>query len=172
MTEQASVEGCAQMGALADAHKLFAPFVGTFKAKVKMWMGPGEPMESTGSMTNSLDLDGRFLKQVYTGDQDGGPFPNFAGRGFWGYNTTAKKFEGFWIDSASTFMQTESGDVDPSGKTWTMLGEMTDPKSGGLLKKRSVIAIKDDDHHSMEMFFEYPGAGEVKAMEIVYERSA
>ncbi len=24
------------------------PFVGTFKAVVKLWMGPGEPMVSTG----------------------------------------------------------------------------------------------------------------------------
>lgn len=173
MSDNANSESCGEMNALADEHKRFEPFVGTFKAQVKMWMGPsGDPMVSTGSMTNTLDLDGRFLKQVYTGDPSDGPFPKFEGRGFWGYNTTAKKYEGFWIDNASNNMQTETGDVDESGKTWTMLGETTHPQSGGLLKKRTVIAIQDNDHHSMVTYFEYPNAREIKSMEILYERSA
>ena len=69
MTEQTGSENCAQMGALEDAHKRFEPFVGTFKAEVKMWMGPGEPHVSTGVMINTLDLGGRFLKQVSLVDE-------------------------------------------------------------------------------------------------------
>ena len=37
--------------------------VGTFKAVVKIWMGPGEPMVSTGVITNTMELGGRFLQQ-------------------------------------------------------------------------------------------------------------
>jgi len=171
MTEQKTHDsGCAEMGAVVDAHKRFTPFVGKFAAQVKLWMGPGEPHVSTGVMTNALDLGGRFLRQTYKGDQTDGPFPNFEGRGFWGYNTVTKKYEGFWIDSASTFMQTEVGDVDASGKTWTMVGQMTDPQSGGLLQKRSVIALKDADHHSIAMFFKGPDGREFKAMEIQHTR--
>ncbi len=171
MTTQAEHETCAEMGAPVEQHKALEPFVGTFKAEVKLWMGPGDPHVSTGVMTNSFDLGGRFLKQVYKGDPGEGPFANFEGRGFWGYNTVEKKYEGFWIDTACTLMQTESGDVDASGKVWTMCGEMTDPQSGGKMTKRSVITLIDNDRHSMEMFFKSPDGNESKAMEIQYQRA-
>ena len=158
------------MGALADAHKRFEPFVGTFAAEVKLWMGPGEPQVSTGVIKNALDLDGRFLRQTYKGDPGDGEFPNFEGRGFWGYNTVTNKYEGFWIDTASTVMQHEVGDVDESGKVWAMIGEMTNPQTGQPMKKRSVITLKDDDHNKLEMFFCTPDGGEVKGMEINYTR--
>ena len=121
-------------------------------------------------MENALDLDGRFLRQTYKGDPGDGPFPNFEGRGFWGYNTVTKKYEGFWIDSASTAMQNEVGDVDESGKVWTMIGEMTNPQTGQPMQKRSVITLQDNDHHKMELFFSGPDGGESKGMEINYTR--
>jgi len=171
MTDHADQGACAAMGETGEWHKKLEPFVGTFKATVKLWMGPGDPLVSTGVMTNSFELDGRFLKQVYQGDPSDGPFPNFAGRGYWGYNTVLNKYEGFWIDTACTFMQTESGDVDASGKVWTMCGEMVDPQSGKNLKKRSVITLIDIDHNSMEMFFVMPDGNESKGMEIQYARA-
>ena len=160
----------AQMGALAPEHDMFKPFVGTFRAEVKMWMDPtGDPHVSTGVMTNTLDLGGRFLHHVYKGDAVEGPFPNFEGRGYWGYNTTKKTFEGFWIDTACTFMQNETGNVDASGKVWNMVGEMTCHESGQTMKKMSVVTLQDNDHHKMEMFFESP-EGRFKGMEINYVR--
>ncbi len=172
MTEQAEApthEGCAAMGNPVEAHDRLKPFVGAFKAEVKMWMGPGDPQVSTGVMNNSFDLGGRFLRQVYTGDQAEGPFPDFEGRGFWGYNTTTNEYEGFWIDTASTMMQTERGQVDDAGRVWTMIGSMATP-DGGSWDKRSVITLVDDDHHSMEMYFRGPDGNENKGMEIQYTR--
>jgi hypothetical protein len=132
-------------------------------------MGPGDPMVSTGVMENSWDLGGRFLKQVYKGDPNPGPFPNFEGRGFWGFNTVSKKYEGFWIDTACTFMQSEQGTL--AGNTWTMSGEFIDPQSGGKMQKKSMIKLKDKDNHSLEMFFKMPDGSEMKTMEIQYVRA-
>jgi len=169
----------AAMAAPAPELELLKPFVGTFTAVVKMWMGPGEPQITTGVIVNEWDLGGRFLRQTYTGDETEGPFPDFAGRGYWGYNKTDGRWEGFWIDTASTVMQMEYGSVDESGKIWNMLGAMTDPMKGGVLAKRSVIKVIDDDHHSMEMFFLPAGEdaaadadapAESKGMEIEYTR--
>lgn len=162
---------CADVSAVVPEHKRLEPFVGTFKAQVKMWMGPGDPMVATGKMTNEWDLGGRYLKQTYKGDPNEGPFPDFEGRGYWGYNTIDKCYEGFWIDSASTFMQPEKGHVDAAGKVWTMSGEMTDPASGGKMRKRSMVILKDENHHTMELYFTKPDGGEVKVMEIEYERA-
>ncbi len=152
------------------AHQRLKPFEGTFKSIVRIWMGPGDPNVSTGTMTNTLELGGRFLRQEYQGDASEGPFPDFEGRGFWGYNNVTRKYEGFWIDNASTIMQTEQGDVDDTGKVWTMVGEMPNPQTGGMMKRRSIITLQDDDHHTMEMYFEVEGQ-ENKAMEIEYTRA-
>ena len=83
-------------------HALLKPFAGTFRATVKLWMGPGDPMVQHGTMINSFQVGGLYLFQDYTGDQVSGPWPSFIGKGFWGFNTFAKEFEGFWIDNAST----------------------------------------------------------------------
>ncbi len=159
----------AEMSAPTEQHKRFEPFAGTFKADVKLWMGSGDPVVSAGVMTNTLILGGRFLQQVYKGDPESGPFPDFEGRGFWGFNKAKNKYEGFWIDTASTQMQTEVGDVDDTGRVWTMVGEMIDP-TGNTIKKRSVITVEDNDHQKIEMFFSGPDGNEFKAMEIRYER--
>lgn len=152
-------------------HDRLKPFLGTFKAEVKIWMGPGEPVISTGSMTNTWALGGRFMHQDYKADEDTGPtpFPQFEGQGFWGFNKNTQKFEGFWIDTASTVMQNESGTVDESGKIWTMTGAIIG-SDGEASTKRSVITLVDDDHHHIEMFFS-KGDQEFKGMEIQYSRS-
>lgn len=162
---------CGQMPGPGPAHEKFKPFVGTFKAEVRIWMGPGDPMESTGVMVNTLEIGGRFLQEVYTGDpSSGGPFPDFAGRGYWGYNSVSNKYEGVWMDTASTMMQFEFGDVDASGKVWTMIGEIPSPQGDGMIRKKSIITLKDNDHHSMEMYFTMPDGNEHKTMEIHYTR--
>ena len=158
------------MSRATEHHEKLKPFEGTFRAEVKMWMGPGEPMVSTGTMVNTMELGGKFLHQHYTGDPSDGPFPEFAGRGYWGYNTATDKYEGMWIDSASTMMQTETGDLE--GNVWTMVGEMKDPMSGNNITKKSVITLIDDNHHSMEMYFPGQDGKESKGMEIQYTRQA
>ncbi|RME41619.1 MAG: DUF1579 domain-containing protein [Planctomycetota bacterium] len=163
---------CTEATAITDEHRRFEPFVGTFKARVRIWTGPGEPHVSTGVMTNTLDLGGRYLKQVYRGDAANGPFPGFEGRGFWGYNPVEQRYEGFWIDNASCVMQIDRGEVDASGTVWTMIGEMSDPQSGGTIRKRSVITLQDRNRHTMEMYIKPPQGDEFKVMEIRYERAS
>ena len=174
MTEATQTDPAAEtcdfeaMSRITEDHEKFNAFEGTFKAEVKMWMGPGDPMVSTGTMVNTLELGGKFLAQHYTGDPSDGPFPEFAGRGFWGYNTATNKYEGVWIDSASTIMQTDMGERD--GNVWTMKGEMPG-QGGGTITKTSIITLIDDDHHSMEMYFPGPDGNECKGMEIQYTRA-
>lgn len=149
-------------------HELLKPFEGTFKSDVKMWFGPGEPTVSTGTMVNSWHLGGLYLNQTYKGDRADGPFPNFEGFGYWGYNQTSKQFEGFWIDNASTTMQTEIGSADDSGKVFEMHSEFTHGDT--VMKKRTVFEVVSNDEHSMTAFVTPPGGEEMKNMEIIYKR--
>lgn len=170
MSEQ-EMDAMSACGALCEHHEKFKPFEGTFRAEVKMWMGPGEPMVSTGTMVNTLDLGGRYLRQEYKGDPMDGPFPNFEGRGFWGYNTIDERYEGVWVDNASTMMMTDVGQVDETGRTWEMCGEMTCPMTRAPSRRRSVIRLIDENTHVMEMYHTGPDGTEVKSMEITYTRA-
>jgi len=153
----------------SEGHEKLKPFVGTFKAVVKMWMEPGaEPMVSEGVMTTDWILGGRFLQQTYKGEAFGGVFE---GRGLMGDNNTTDEYEGLWIDTASTAMQTESGTYDDATKTFTMRGSMVCPSTKQPFTKRDVIKVIDDDNHTMEMFFTGPDGQEMKNMEITYTRA-
>lgn len=151
-----------------EEHFRLKPFEGTFAAVVKIWMGPGEPMQSSGTMVSSFHLDGLYLHQDYVGDKNDGPFPNFVGKGYWGFNTATEEYEGFWIDNASTTMQLEKGHYDDDTKSWEMKSEISMP--GMVMKKRTVITLVDDNHHKMEAYLDVPDRGEVKNMEISYTR--
>lgn len=153
------------------AHERLKPFEGTFKSEVKMWFGPGDPQVTTGTMVNSWHLNGLFLHQDYQGDATEGPFAQFQGKGYWGFNQFTGQYEGFWIDTAAAMFQTETGDVDDSGKVWTMLSEVPSPQGEGMMTKRTIITVVDDDNHSMEMFFVTPDGNEMKSMEITYTRA-
>ncbi len=152
-------------------HQLLHRFAGTFRAEVKIYMGPGEPMISTGTMVNSIELGGLYLHQNYRGDSNDGPFPNFCGQGFWGYNQTLGQFEGFWIDNASTTMQLEFGNVDSTGNRWEMHSEFVPAADQPAIRKRSVIEWMNHDRHLMRTWFQPPGADEFMSMEISYQRS-
>lgn len=164
-------DACAEAGALAPEHELLKGFEGSWRASVKMWMDPArDPMVSTGTMTNTLILDGKFLEQDYA-DESG----MFRGRGLFGYNTIEKRWEGLWVDTMATFMMHERGVYDAETRTWEMTEEIRDPDSGHMMRKRSVVTVSDTDHHTMTMSFT-PLAGEnagieSRCMEIAYERA-
>ncbi len=172
MSDATQTEQAYQMPTAGTEHKRLKPFAGKFRAEVKMWMGPGDPMVSTGTMTNTFELGDLYLQQDYIGDASDGPFPSFEGKGFWGFNTTTNQYEGFWIDNACTNMQNEKGSVDAKGKVWEMKGEMICPQTKQTFQKRSVITLFDNNRHKMEMFFKGADGQEMKNMEINYERVA
>lgn len=155
-------------------HERFGDFVGTFRSEVRMWMDPTspEPFTSTGTMVNELDLGGRFLRHTYAGDQVDGPFPSFEGRGFWGYNAAAERWEGFWIDNVSTGMDLERGQLEPDGRTWIMHSTFVHPATGAEQAKRTEIVLQDRDHHRMTTWFTQPDGSEFKVMQIDYTRAS
>ncbi len=166
-----NMDACMAAAMTTAEHELLKAFEGTWKAEAKLWMDPSaEPMVSTGVMTNRLILGGRFLEHDYAND-DG----TFFGKGHWGYNTVDQRWESTWLDSMGTGMMIDRGRYDPVAKAWTMLGEVTDPTTGRLVKKRSSVIRHDDNHYTMEMFFssttgEHAGV-ETKIMEINYTRA-
>lgn len=151
-------------------HGRLDPFAGSFHTEIRIWTDvDAEPLILTGAMTNTWQLEGLFLQQEYVGEADP-PASAFRGKGFWGFNTTTQRYEGFWIDNASSTMQFEYGSVDDSGKVWQMHGEFVSPQTGETMQKRSQITLIDEVHHQVQVFFKAGESSEVLAMEMRYTR--
>jgi hypothetical protein len=151
-----------------EQHKKLASMAGTWDAKVKMWMKPGEPpAESSGTATRSAILGGRYLEEKFDGTFMGQPFQ---GTGMTGYDNVTKKYVGSWADTAATGILQTTGSMDKAGKTITMTGTMVDPVTKKASPFREKMTIVDDDHQTFEMY----GAGDdgktYKMMEISYTR--
>ncbi len=52
-----------------------------------------------------------------------------------------------------------------------MTSDQYHPGTKAPMEKRSLITLKDKDHHTMEMFFTGPDGTEMKGMEIQYTRA-
>ncbi|MFO0832778.1 MAG: DUF1579 domain-containing protein [Phycisphaerales bacterium] len=159
----------AEMARLAqpgEQHKAIAKFQGTWHGKVSHFMAPGQPpMISEGTMVNTMVLDGRWLRQEWTGDMMGQPFK---GLGYWGYDTAKKEYAGMWVDTMSTSWSIFKGQFDAATKTYTSTGTMDSPM--GPMNMREVVTVTDDTHHTFDMYMPGPDGKEVKAMSIEYTK--
>jgi hypothetical protein len=148
-------------------HKVLDPLVGTWNAKVKMWLEPGkEPTTSDGKMTTKWIMDGLFLEQSVDGKFMDMPFK---GLGVTGYDPTKKKYVGTWIDSMGPGIMIMEGTYDEKTKTLTTFSDEVDPK-GKKSKFRSSVQIVSADHYVQEMFSTPEGGKEMKMIEIQYTK--
>jgi hypothetical protein len=151
-------------------HKLLAQLEGTWNAKVKSWLGPGEPKESSGVMMRKMIMDGRYLFEEFKGEFLG---KKFIGSGVTGYDVNKKKFVMAWIDNFGTGISTSTGTYDKEAKTFTYQGEEDNPAMGGKMKTRDVLKLVSADEELFEMYRTPAKEGkELKVMEITYTRKA
>lgn len=148
-------------------HAALAKMVGEFELTVKMYMEPGaEPEVSKATATRQMILGGRYLEEKIRGTAMGQPFEGF---GVSGYDNVTGQWWGMWIDNMSTGLMTSTGEWDDKAGVGTYWGESMDPVSGQVQKSRAVVRRLEGGDELMEMFMVTP-VGEVKSMEILYER--
>jgi len=151
-------------------HKMLDVFVGDWEVTSKWWMDPAEPpMESKGTVTKKMILDGRFLQEDFSGEMMGMPFK---GTGMTGYDNLKKQYNSFWVDSTTTAMIYSLGTASKDGKTLTFNTKMDDCMTGEKDKPvRFVIKVEGKDKHIFE-FYETSGGKEKKSGEMTYTRKA
>lgn len=166
--EKAMMEAFQKASTPGEAHKKLEAMVGTFDAKVRMWMDPSKPPEdSAGTAVNNWVLGNRYVEQRYEGTFMGEPF---TGIGYTGYDNVQKKYVGVWMDSAGTGMMTMTGAADAAGKTITSKATMWDPMTGKPSTAEEKFTVVDNDHHTFEMWGKGPDGKRYKMMEIQYTR--
>jgi hypothetical protein len=149
-------------------HKILESLVGTWDAKVKFYVDPKKPVESTGVMTRKMILGGNFLRESFKGEFVG---KKFAGLAIIGYDAHKQKYVTNWCDSMSTSMALTQGTYDADKKTLTSVGEEYDPNTKKNMKARDVLKIISADEQLLEMFRQPEGEpAEYKIMEVAYTR--
>lgn len=163
----AMMEAFQKAGAPGEPHEEMAASAGSWKFTMKSWMDPSQPpMESMGTAERVMTLDGRVIEEKVVGDMMG---QTFHGIGRRGYNNVTGKYWATWTDSMSTGVFMATGSRDETGAI-VMHGEYPNPMNGAMIKVRSVHQRKMDGRESFE-WYEDHGEGEIKTMEIIYERT-
>ena len=166
--EKAAMEAWQKAMTPGDGQKKLEPLIGTFDAKVRMWMDPSKPPDdSAGTSVNSWVLGDRFVQTKYEGTFLG---EAFNGVGYTGYDNVTKKYQGAWMDTGSTAIMTSVGTIDAAGKVITMKATTSDPATGKVTTADQKITIVDNDHHTIEMWGKAPDGKNFKMMEIQYTR--
>jgi hypothetical protein len=148
-------------------HKWMASSVGDWDVEMKMWMDPSQPpVVSTGTNTNSMAMDGRFLEYNFKGTVMGMPF---TGKGVMGYDNTAQKYYSTWYDNMSTSLMYMEGTFDEKTKTMTSMGESIDPMTKKVCQIKEITKFISNDKYVMEMYSTMDGK-EMKMMELTYTR--
>ncbi len=134
----------------SDGHKVLERFAGDWDVTQTMLM-PGMPeTKAEATATNTLVLDGKYLKTDYSGSMMGQPFD---GIGIMGYDNLRKQFFMFWCDSAGTSPYLSHGSLSQDGTTITLIGPMDEPMTGEIGKpamwKTTWI---NEDSYMMEAF--------------------
>jgi hypothetical protein len=163
--EQAMMEKWAQFATPGEAHQRLARLEGNWDYTMKWWMAPdAEPEESTGTLSASMTMDGRFLVENWEGTAMGQPFK---GQGITGYDNFNQEYVSTWIDNMGTGIMVSTGQYDPAQDALVTTGTFDDIMTGEKDKTmRGVQKILDDNTVHFEMYMPGPDGQEFKAMEV------
>jgi hypothetical protein len=123
-----------------------------------------EAEESTGTMSASMTMDGRFLVENWEGLAMGQPFK---GQGITGYDNFNKEYVSTWIDNMGTGIMASTGTYDPAQDALVTTGTFDDIMTGEKDKTmRGTSKFLDDNTLHIEMFVPGPDGQEFKTGEI------
>lgn len=165
--EKARMEAWQKASTPGEPHKKLEALVGTFDTRVRSWLDPAKPEDSTGTSVNSWVLGGRYVEAQFEGTMMGEPF---TGIGYTGYDNVQKKYVSVWLDTSGTGMIYLVGSADASGKTIAGRATMWDPVYAKPFPVESRLVITDNDHHSFELTGKAPNGRMSKLVEIQYTR--
>jgi hypothetical protein len=165
--QQKEMQAWMELAQPGPHHEHLAPFVGTWKGKVRMWMAPDAPeMTEESTVEVAWILGGRYLEWKHTGNFGGMPYE---ARAIEGYNNGEKKYESTWIDNFGTLIMLFEGSCSDDGKSRVMSSQFEDVVAGGTVLYRTEYKWIDEDHFTYTAYMD-KGDGEFKNLIITYER--
>lgn len=156
-----------------EAHiKILAQLAGDWYYTAAVWAVPGvEPRRTTGTITNKMVMENRFLSSTVYGDMDiGGQHVLINSQGFLGYDNAQKLFSSFWIDTLTTGTMIGAGKYDKKDNAIKETGQFTNPLTGGEEKFRSELQFIDAENYKRTIFAIGKSGKESKLMEFDYSK--
>lgn len=162
------------------AHRQLDPLVGTWKATKTNWLlgEGGKPVVSTDMTVKVRWIEktgGRFLSEETRGTLAGRPYFRL---GVLGHSNIDRRYEWTTFDSVTpTTMAYRGAPQSATASEISMPGEFTDPGVlgpdylGKTIPMRTVITIRSDSHHTIDLYFTPPEQQERLVDRVVYERS-
>jgi hypothetical protein len=165
--QQAEMEAYMKAATPGPQHQALAATVGSYDLKVKAWMEPGAPpVESTGSATRTMALQGRVLVEDVSGSMMGMPF---IGHGMTGYDNVSAKYWSTWNDTMGTGLMVSEGTCDAK-QSCTLTGSWNDPVKKGPVTARMNTRWTSPTVQVFEMYGPGKDGKEMKMMEITYTK--
>jgi len=151
-----------------EHHKHMQEMIGDWDVVGKFWMGPGEPMMSTGTAKFTSLYGGLYVKQEYKSAMMGMPLE---GTGLMGYDLFNDQHWAIWYDNMSSGIYKSTGTCDAEDMVMTSTGMMDDPMTGRKdVKVKETVKTIDDDTFVFTMYEVGEDGTETKTMEMTYTR--
>lgn len=167
---EADMQAMIAAGTPGRMHDHLAKGVGAWECKGTMWMSPDTPpMQSSGTMTLTPVMDGRYFKCEIVSEVPG--MGTYLASGIYGYDNVQQKFVANFIDNHSTGIMTGTGELSPDGKTLTWTYTHTCPITKKPAVVREVETVTGPDARTLVAWGADPKSGkEFKMMSIELTR--
>jgi Protein of unknown function (DUF1579) len=136
--------------------------VGVWDADVEIRPSPtAEPQYQKGVSTRAM-VGGRWLVVDYK------TYGGYAGHGIYGWDSSAQRYAGVWVDNMSSAIARVTARYDPAARE--MHREVELVHGGRTLRYREVQRALHDDTELYEQYVPLPGGGEHAMVKVTYRR--
>jgi len=147
-------------------HRRLDDLVGDWDVAIQYKIGE-KVQEGKATCDAKWILGGRFLQQDYHSRFQGQPFHVLQ---ILGYDNQKKKFIELMMDTMSTSVLHNEGEISEDGKVITNQGESRDPTTKKPVKLRTRYTITDHDHFTLEWYRVDEGGKEEKTVTLRHSR--
>lgn len=149
-----------------DAAAVIDRMAGDWNLVIRLY-DRGQPQPpTTGTSRFERVLDGRFLRETFSGDYGN---ERVEGVGYTAFDDTRGLFTMAWLDSTGGAVTTALGSYDPDRATLTFAGlyEGSTPPA----ETRTTITLGESDRHVYTFSLVQPNGAELTVYEIIYRRA-
>jgi hypothetical protein len=154
-------------GSPGEEHKKLAALAGDWDVSVTFVIGAGKEAKGTAKCEAKMVLDGRFLHQKYDSVFMGKPF---VVEQYLGFDRQKGKFVELYMNSMTTGIMHNEGEISKDGKTIAFTGKKVDDATGKEGKIRTVYTLSDPDNFILEWFLTGPDGKEAKGVTLTHKR--
>jgi hypothetical protein len=148
-------------------HRVFTPLAGSWSFRATMHLVDQPAVVVEGTSENRFVLGNRYLQAEAR-----------AGEGLkrsemtvlYGFDNRRRQYFAVGMSSLASYALQPSGNYDSVNRSFILSGRERDETTGYTLVYRALIRVEDDDHHSVQLFYDVAGRAPYKVLEALFTR--